>query len=98
MQRKNGQWNWSHSHSSSTLNWDWLFTTLATTTGPSNSSKDAGVGPELPPPHNFLPAAYEQKGMYSEAIAEFKKAIPLTAGSESSLSKAGSGHVYAVTG
>jgi len=52
----------------------------------------------FPPPHNFLPAAYEQKGMYSEAIAEFKKAIPLTAGSESSLSKAGLGHVYAVTG
>ena len=52
----------------------------------------------FPPPHNFLPAAYEQKGMYSEAIAEFKKEIPLTAGSESSLSKAGLGHVYGVSG
>ena len=50
------------------------------------------------PPHNFLPAAYEQKGMYSEAIAEFKKAIPLTSGSESTLSKAGLGHVYGVSG
>jgi TolB-like protein/DNA-binding winged helix-turn-helix (wHTH) protein/Flp pilus assembly protein TadD len=50
------------------------------------------------PAHNFLPAAYEQKGMYNEAIAEFKKAIPLTAGSESSLSKAGLGHVYGLSG
>jgi tetratricopeptide (TPR) repeat protein len=52
----------------------------------------------FPPPHNFLPAAYEQKGMYSEAIAEFKKAIPLTVGSEWTLAKAGLGHVYAVSG
>jgi len=36
--------------------------------------------------------------MYSEAIAEFKNAIPLKGGSEPSLSKAGLGHVYAVTG
>jgi tetratricopeptide (TPR) repeat protein len=48
--------------------------------------------------HNFLPAAYELKGMYSEAIAEFKKSIPLTAAAESTLSKAGLGHVYALTG
>jgi TolB-like protein/DNA-binding winged helix-turn-helix (wHTH) protein/Flp pilus assembly protein TadD len=52
----------------------------------------------FPATHNFLPAAYEQKGMYSEAIAEFKKAIPLTGKSEWTLSKAGLGHVYAVTG
>jgi tetratricopeptide (TPR) repeat protein len=52
----------------------------------------------FPAVHNFLPAAYEQKGMYSEAIAEFKKAIPLTRKSEWTLSKAGLGHVYAVTG
>ena len=52
----------------------------------------------FPAAHNFLPAAYEQKGMYSEAIAEFKKAIPLTGKSEWTLSKAGLGHVYAVTG
>jgi hypothetical protein len=36
--------------------------------------------------------------MYSEAIAGFKKAIPLTAASEGTLSTAGLGHVYAVTG
>ena len=36
--------------------------------------------------------------MYNEAIAEFKKAIPLTEASEWSLSKAGLGHVYAVSG
>jgi len=47
--------------------------------------------------HNFLAAAYEQKGMYNEAIAEFKKAIPLTAG-DTTLSKAGLGHVYGVSG
>jgi adenylate cyclase len=52
----------------------------------------------FPSAHNFLPAAYEQKGMYNEAVAEFKKAIPLTARSEWSLSRAGLGHVYAVTG
>jgi TolB-like protein/DNA-binding winged helix-turn-helix (wHTH) protein/Tfp pilus assembly protein PilF len=52
----------------------------------------------FPPAHNFLPAAYEQKAMYSEAIAGFKSSIPLTAGSESTLSKAGLGHVYGVTG
>ena len=49
----------------------------------------------FPAAHNFLPAAYEQKGMYNEAIAEFRKAIPP---SEWTLSKAGLGHVYAVSG
>jgi len=53
---------------------------------------------EFPAALNFLPATYEQKGMYSEAIAGFKKAFPLTAGGEWTLSKAGLGHVYAVTG
>src|SRR6266542_4145522 len=52
----------------------------------------------FPPALNFLPAAYEQKGMYSEAIAEFKKAIALPAGNEWTLSKGGLGHLYAVTG
>jgi TolB-like protein/DNA-binding winged helix-turn-helix (wHTH) protein len=52
----------------------------------------------FPAAHNFLPAAYEQKGMYKEAIAEFKQSIPLAKGSEATLSKAGLGHVYAVTG
>jgi TolB-like protein/DNA-binding winged helix-turn-helix (wHTH) protein/Flp pilus assembly protein TadD len=50
------------------------------------------------PAHLFLPAAYEQKRMYGEAIAEFKNAIPLKGGGEPSLSKAGLGHVYAVSG
>jgi len=53
---------------------------------------------EFPAVNNFLPAAYEQKGMYNEAIAGFKKALPLSAGGEWTLSKAGLGHVYAVTG
>ena len=52
----------------------------------------------FPPAHNLLPAAYEQKAMYSEAIAGFKKSIPLTSAGESTLSRAGLGHVYAVTG
>ena len=52
----------------------------------------------FPAPNSFLPAAYEQKGMYSEAITEFKKSIPLTGASESTLLKAGLGHVYGVTG
>jgi tetratricopeptide (TPR) repeat protein len=51
-----------------------------------------------PAPNSFIPAAYEQKGMYSEAIAEFKRSIPLNWASESTLSKAGLGHVYGVTG
>ena len=52
----------------------------------------------FPAVHNFLPAAYEQKGMYKEAIAEFKRSLPLMKGSETTLSKAGLGHVYAVIG
>ncbi|HJX91681.1 MAG TPA: hypothetical protein VJ372_14365, partial [Pyrinomonadaceae bacterium] len=47
---------------------------------------------------NLLPAVYEEKGMYSQAIAQFKKSIPLMAPGESILSKAGLGHVYGVTG
>jgi len=54
--------------------------------------------PNFPPAQQFLPAAYEQKGMYGDAIAEFKKAIPLLGGSEWSLTRGGLGHVYAVTG
>ncbi len=45
----------------------------------------------------LLPAAYEQKGMYGDAIAGFKKALTLKGG-ERSLPIAGLGHVYAVTG
>jgi TolB-like protein/DNA-binding winged helix-turn-helix (wHTH) protein/Tfp pilus assembly protein PilF len=53
---------------------------------------------QFPAALNFLPAAYEQKGMYSEAIAGFKKALPLSGGGEWTLSRAGLGHVYAITG
>jgi len=52
----------------------------------------------FPPAHVYLPAAYEQKGRYEEAIAEFKKGIPLTRGSEWSLTKGGLGHLYAILG
>ena len=52
----------------------------------------------FPPAQQFLPAAYEQKRMYGEAIAGFKKAIPLTGGSEWSLTRSGLGHIYAVLG
>ena len=48
--------------------------------------------------HQFLPAAYEQNGMYREAIAEYKTVNPLKGGGESSLAMAGLGHVYAVSG
>jgi hypothetical protein len=36
--------------------------------------------------------------MYSEAIAGFKKAIPLMTGSEWALTRGGLGHLYAMTG
>ena len=52
----------------------------------------------FPAPHTFLPAAYEQKGMYSEAIAEFKKENPPPPGGEGTLLKAGLAHIYAITG
>jgi len=52
---------------------------------------------QFPAANNFLPAAYEQKGMLSEAIAGFKAALPLSAGGEWT-SKAGLGHAYAVAG
>ena len=54
--------------------------------------------PNFPPVQQFLPAAYEQKGMYGEAIAGFKNSISPTGSGESSLLRAGLGHVYAVTG
>ncbi len=60
--------------------------------------KTLELDPNFPPVYQVLPAAYEQKGMYSEAIAQFKKAPSQKGGSEWSLSKAGLGHVYAVTG
>jgi eukaryotic-like serine/threonine-protein kinase len=52
----------------------------------------------FPPVYAFLSAAYEQKGMYAEAIVEFRKAVSLKGGSEWSLARGGLGHVYAVMG
>jgi TolB-like protein/DNA-binding winged helix-turn-helix (wHTH) protein len=50
----------------------------------------------FPPAHNSLSVVYGQKGMFGEAIAGFKIAIPMKGGSEISLG--GLGHVYAVSG
>jgi serine/threonine protein kinase/Flp pilus assembly protein TadD len=47
------------------------------------------------PAHVFLGLAYEQKGMFEEAITELKKAINFSGGD---LSLAGLGHAYAVSG
>jgi tetratricopeptide (TPR) repeat protein len=60
--------------------------------------KTLELDPNFPPPHVFLPAAYEQKGMNSEAVAEFKRSIPLKNGSEWSLINGGLGHLYAISG
>jgi len=56
------------------------------------------MDPSFPPPQNILAAAYEQKGMYDEAIAGFQQAITLSTGFNRSISMAGLGHVYAVYG
>ncbi len=60
--------------------------------------KTLDLDQNFPPANSFLPAAYEQKGMYREAIAGFKTAIPLRGGSEVSFLSSGLGHVYAVSG
>ena len=52
----------------------------------------------FPPPHTFLAAAYEQKGMFEEAITAFQRAISVTQGPAKTLAMAGLGHVYAVSG
>jgi len=52
----------------------------------------------FPPPHTFLGAAYEQKGMFEEAIAAFQRAIPVTQSHAKVLAMAGLAHVYAVSG
>src|SRR6266567_616899 len=46
--------------------------------------------------HYYLGQAYEQIGRYEEAIAEFKKAIPLSKGNPEAM--AALGHAYAVSG
>jgi tetratricopeptide (TPR) repeat protein len=52
----------------------------------------------FPPAHQFLPAAYEQKGNYPEAISRFKNSPVLSGGGEWSMTKGGLGHAYAVNG
>jgi TolB-like protein/Tfp pilus assembly protein PilF/tRNA A-37 threonylcarbamoyl transferase component Bud32 len=52
----------------------------------------------FPPPHTYLPAAYEQKGMFEEAIAGFQRALTVTKGADKILAMASLGHVYAVSG
>lgn len=60
--------------------------------------KTLELDPKFPPAYNFLPAAYEQKHMYPEALVSFTQAVSLTIGSEGTLSKGGLGHLYATTG
>jgi TolB-like protein/Tfp pilus assembly protein PilF len=53
----------------------------------------------FPPALQFLPAAYEQKGNYPEAIAKFKGSPVLMKGGEFwPMAKAGLGHAYASNG
>lgn len=52
----------------------------------------------FPPPHTFLAASYEQKGMFEEAITAFQRAIAVAQGPAKALAMAGLGHVYAVSG
>jgi TolB-like protein/DNA-binding winged helix-turn-helix (wHTH) protein/Tfp pilus assembly protein PilF len=54
----------------------------------------------FPPPHALLAAAYEQKGMFEDAIAAFQKAITVTPlrGIAQAQAIAGLAHVYAVSG
>jgi tetratricopeptide (TPR) repeat protein len=60
--------------------------------------KTLELDPNFPLVYAHLPAAYEQKGMYDEAIAGFKKGIALRGGTEWSFSMGGLGHVYGVSG
>ena len=63
--------------------------------------KTLELDPNFPGVLTFLPAAYEQKGMYDEATG-LKNSILLRADSErttsTSIAMAGLGHVYAVSG
>ena len=54
------------------------------------------LDPNFAPAHFYLGRAYEQKGMFREAVVELRKALVLSA--ESTLSKAALGHAYAVAG
>lgn len=59
--------------------------------------KTLELDPNFPAPHNFLPAAYEQKGMYEEAIVGFQRAITVLNIADNAL-MAGLAHTYAVSG
>ena len=52
----------------------------------------------FPPPYTFLGAAYEQKGMFEEAIAAFQKALSINQGPAKILAIAGLAHIYAASG
>jgi eukaryotic-like serine/threonine-protein kinase len=60
--------------------------------------KTLELDPNFLPPHNFLPAAYEQKGMFEEAIAGFQRAITVQHGAGADNALAGLAHTYAVSG
>jgi TolB-like protein/Tfp pilus assembly protein PilF len=60
--------------------------------------KTLELDPNFPPPHTYLPAAYEQKGMFEEAITGLQRAITVTKGADKILAMASLGHVYAVSG
>ncbi len=56
--------------------------------------KTIEMEPNIPLAHFHLAASYEQKGMYNEAIEEFRKASDMLGGS----TDASLGHAYAVSG
>jgi tetratricopeptide (TPR) repeat protein len=60
--------------------------------------KTLELDPDFPPVYAYLPAAYEQKGMYTEAVAGYQKGRTLRGGTEWSLALAGLGHLYATSG
>jgi tetratricopeptide (TPR) repeat protein len=60
--------------------------------------KTLELDPNFPPVYSNLAAAYEQKGMYPEAIAASQKAIALKGSIEIPFIEPGLGHIYAVSG
>ena len=62
----------------------------------SRSRRCWSSNPSLPNVHRLLGQVYEQKGMFPEAIAEFRQAVALSTGNAASV--AALGHGYAVAG
>jgi len=60
--------------------------------------KLVALDPKFPPTYGQLPAAYELSRMYDQATDGFKKGEAIRGGSEWFFSKAGLGHLYAITG